>query len=178
MFVSRWCVSNTIKLAKYTCNIPSRNVVSASLVKELREKSGAPMMDCKKALETPEVGEDIKLAIEWLRKKGITKVMGKGNERAASEGLIGMYLDSKRNKVTLVEVNSETDFVGRNIDFQTFVASVAASVNLHFSENEEVSGEELLKKSYVEVKSGSNGVNQETSVTVNERLEDLISRIR
>ena len=93
--------------------------ITAALVKELREKSGAGMMDCKKALQ--ETGGDIEEAQDWLRKKGLATAAKKSG-RAASEGLVGMITDGKSGVV--VEVNSETDFVARNEIFQGFVRNV------------------------------------------------------
>ena len=93
--------------------------ITAALVKELREKSGAGMMDCKKALQ--ETGGKIEEAQDWLRKKGLATAAKKSG-RAASEGLVGMLTDGKAGVV--VEVNSETDFVARNETFQAFVRTV------------------------------------------------------
>ena len=94
--------------------------ISAAMVKELREKSGAGMMDCKKALE--ETNGDMEAAIDWLRAKGISKADKKAG-RTAAEGLIG--LASGANEAVVVEVNSETDFVARNDAFQALVRDVA-----------------------------------------------------
>jgi len=93
--------------------------ITAALVKELREKSGAGMMDCKKALQ--ETGGNIEEAQDWLRKKGLATAAKKSG-RAASEGLVGMITDGKQGVV--VELNSETDFVARNETFQAFVRNV------------------------------------------------------
>ena len=90
--------------------------LSASMVKELREKSGAGMMDCKKALI--ETNGDIEDAIDWLRKQGLSAVAKKSN-RIAAEGLIGITV--KGTKAAIIEINSETDFVARNELFQNFV---------------------------------------------------------
>ncbi|MGB0573554.1 MAG: translation elongation factor Ts [Hyphomicrobiales bacterium] len=90
--------------------------VTASLVKELREKSGAGMMDCKTALT--ENNGDIELSIDWLRAKGITKA-AKKSDRIASEGLIGNLVAG--NKAAIIELNSETDFVARNEEFQNLL---------------------------------------------------------
>jgi hypothetical protein len=79
--------------------------VSAGMVKELREKSGAPMMDCKKALMSAEVNGDLTLAMDWLRKKGIAKASS--SDRVTKEGVIAVNRNSK-GYVTLLEVNSET----------------------------------------------------------------------
>ncbi len=103
--------------------------ITAALVKELREKTSAGMMDCKKALS--ETGGDIEAAADWLRKKGIAKASKKSG-RVAAEGLIGLGVktDGKGMKCALVEVNSETDFVARNEEFQNTVREIAnLSVN-------------------------------------------------
>ena len=102
--------------------------VTAAMVKTLRERSGAPMMDCKKALSADEVNGDIDKAIDWLRAKGIARASNT-TARVASEGLIALYANPSNNKLTLLEVNSETDFVARNQEFQAFVSEVARSVN-------------------------------------------------
>src|SRR5260221_13060348 len=94
--------------------------VTAALVKELREKTGAGMMDCKRALG--DSGGDIEAAVDWLRKKGLSAAAKKAG-RVAAEGLIGV---ATRGPVgAVVEVNSETDFVARNQAFQSFVRSVS-----------------------------------------------------
>ncbi|MDR3436684.1 translation elongation factor Ts [Telmatospirillum sp.] len=94
--------------------------ISASLVKELREKTGAGMMDCKKALAANDA--DIEAAIDWLRKKGLAAAAKKAG-RVAAEGLVAVV--SNGTVGALVEVNAETDFVARNEQFQAFVKSVA-----------------------------------------------------
>ncbi len=95
--------------------------ITAGQVKELREKTGAGMMDCKKALT--ETAGDFEGAVDWLRKKGLAAAAKKAG-RTAAEGLIGLALDGTRG--ALVEVNSETDFVARNEQFQDFVRTAAA----------------------------------------------------
>jgi len=95
--------------------------ISASLVKELRDKTGAGMMDCKTAL-TENKG-DIEQAVDWLRKKGLSKAANKAG-RIAAEGLIGVT--SKDKSGAMVEVNSETDFVARNERFQDMVRTIAS----------------------------------------------------
>ena len=95
--------------------------ISASQVKELREKSGAGMMDCKKALT--ENNGDMEAAIDWLRAKGIAKA-DKKSGRTAAEGLVGVAANG--NQAVVVEINSETDFVARNDAFQDLVRGVAA----------------------------------------------------
>ena len=94
--------------------------ITAAAVKELREKSGAGIMDCKTALTENE--GDMEAAIDWLRKKGLSAAAKKAG-RAAAEGLVGMVIESQAG--ALVEVNAETDFVGRNETFQEFVAKTA-----------------------------------------------------
>jgi elongation factor Ts len=94
--------------------------VSATMVKDLREKTGAGMMDCKAALEA--TGGDIEGAYDWLRKKGIAKAAKKA-DRVAADGLIGVVVSGAKGVV--VEVNSETDFVARNDQFQGLVKMIA-----------------------------------------------------
>ncbi|MGE0574614.1 translation elongation factor Ts [Reyranella sp.] len=95
--------------------------ITASLVKELREKTGAGMMDCKRALG--EVQGDLEKAVDWLRTKGLSAAAKKAG-RVAAEGLVGVA--ARGNRGAVVEVNAETDFVGRNETFQKFVAATAS----------------------------------------------------
>jgi len=94
--------------------------VTAALVKELREKSGAGMMDCKKALG--ETNGDMDAAIDWLRTKGLAAAAKKSG-RVAAEGLVAVHVDGANG--AMIELNSETDFVSRNDDFQAFAAKLA-----------------------------------------------------
>ncbi|HBD51693.1 MAG TPA: elongation factor Ts [Alphaproteobacteria bacterium] len=94
--------------------------VTAALVKELREKSGAGMMDCKKALS--ETDGDMEAAIDWLRTKGLATAAKKSG-RIASEGLVAFAVDGTRG--ALIELNAETDFVARNTEFQEFASTLA-----------------------------------------------------
>ena len=94
--------------------------VTAALVKELREKSGAGMMDCKKALS--ETDGDMEAAIDWLRTKGLATAAKKSG-RVASEGLVAFAVDGTRG--ALIELNAETDFVARNTEFQEFASTLA-----------------------------------------------------
>jgi elongation factor Ts len=94
--------------------------ITAQMVKELREKTGAGMMDCKTALQ--ETGGDMEAAVDWLRTKGLAKAAKKAG-RVAAEGLIGVA--DAGNRAAMVELNSETDFVSRNSQFQSLVRSVA-----------------------------------------------------
>ena len=96
--------------------------ITASLVKELRECTGAGMMDCKKALT--ECNADLELAVDWLRKKGLSAAAKKA-DRVAAEGLVG--IKESENVGVLIEVNAETDFVGRNDQFQNYVSCLASS---------------------------------------------------
>ncbi|SKC74182.1 translation elongation factor Ts [Maledivibacter halophilus] len=98
--------------------------VTASMVKELREKTSAGMMDCKKALV--ETNGDMEKAVELLREKGLAKAAKKAG-RIAAEGIVASYIHGGRIGV-LVEVNSETDFVAKNEEFQTFARDVAMQV--------------------------------------------------
>ncbi|WP_415716620.1 translation elongation factor Ts [Roseibium sp.] len=94
--------------------------ITAAMVKELREKSGAGMMDCKAALT--ESGGDMEAAVDWLRTKGLAKAAKKAG-RVAAEGLVGVAAEG--NKAAVIELNSETDFVARNEGFQELVSKVA-----------------------------------------------------
>ena len=100
-------------------------MVTASLVKELREKTGAGMMDCKKVLT--ETDGDMEKAIELLRERGIAKAAKKSG-RVAAEGLVEAYIAEDGKSGAVVEVNSETDFVAKNEEFRTFVTNVAKQV--------------------------------------------------
>src|SRR4051812_5206547 len=103
--------------------------ITAALVKDLREKTGAGMMDCKRALT--EAGGDTEAAVDWLRKKGLAAAAKKSG-RIAAEGLVGVA--SAPGRAAMVEVNAETDFVARNDRFQAFVESVA-KIALDVGEN-------------------------------------------
>jgi elongation factor Ts len=94
--------------------------ITAAMVKDLREKTGAGMMDCKSALT--EVDGDIEAAVDWLRKKGLSKAAKKSG-RVAAEGVVAVSVSGKRG--VAVEVNSETDFVARNADFQALARNIA-----------------------------------------------------
>ena len=91
--------------------------ITTALIKELRERTGAGMLDCKKALE--ENGGDIEKAIDWLREKGIAKAAKKSG-RVAAEGLVFAAVSADRKKGAILEFNSETDFVAKNDEFKTF----------------------------------------------------------
>ena len=119
--------------------------ITASLVKQLRERTGAGMMECKKALE--ETGGDIDKAVEVLRKRGIASASKKA-ARATRQGVIGAYIHPGAQLGVLVEVNCESDFVARTDDFQNLVKDVAmqiAASDPQFIRREEVT-EDVLNK--------------------------------
>ncbi len=132
--------------------------ISAKLVKELRDKTGAGMMDSKKALV--ETNGDIEKAIEFLREKGIVTAVKKSS-RIAAEGLVGMYVSEDKKTASVVEVNSETDFVAKNEEFKDFVNTLAKLI----VENDVKDVEDLKKISYDE------------NETVEEKLTALIAKI-
>lgn len=122
--------------------------ITAAKVKELRDKTGAGMMDCKKALV--ENNGDIEKAMVWLREQGIASVQKKAG-RIASEGLIETYVHGGRIGV-IVEVNSETDFVSKNEEFQQFCKDIAmqiAAANPKYLSREDVPEEEIAKEKEV-----------------------------
>jgi elongation factor Ts len=112
--------------------------ISATMIKDLRERTGAGMADCKKALQ--EVSGDLDKAIDYLRKKGLAKAAKKAG-REATEGLVVSYIHGGGRIGVLVEINCETDFVARNEDFQGFTRDVAmqiAAMSPQFVRKEEV----------------------------------------
>ena len=131
------------------------SVISAALVKELRNKTGAGMMDCKNALV--ETNGNIEDAIDWLRKKGVAGA-DKKSTRVAADGVVA--ISANKTSIALVEVNSETDFVSRNPDFQTFVKNLS---NIALSSGSEL---DILKNAIYD--SGKN---------VSETLTELIAKI-
>ncbi|HAB67405.1 MAG TPA: elongation factor Ts [Firmicutes bacterium] len=98
-------------------------MISASLVKELREQTGAGMMDCKKALT--ECDGNIEAAIDWLREKGIAKA-GKKESRIAAEGLADIFVN--KNRAVMIEINAETDFVSKNDEFKDLIKTVGETI--------------------------------------------------
>ena len=98
-------------------------MISASLVKELREQTGAGMMDCKKALA--ECNGDLEKAVDWLREKGIAKA-GKKEARIAAEGLANIFVDG--NKAVMIEINAETDFVSKNDEFKELINTIGTTI--------------------------------------------------
>ncbi len=134
--------------------------ISAQMVKELREKTGAGMMDCKKALE--ENGGDLEKAIDWLRQKGLSKAAKKAG-RATSEGLVGCKLADDGKSGILVEIKCETDFVARGDKFQDFVKAITSQVHDNFTDNTEA----LLAQPF----------HADKARTVQEALNDAIATI-
>lgn len=126
--------------------------ISAKLVKDLREKTGAGMMDCKKALQ--ESGGDITKATEWLRQKGITSAEKKAG-RVAAEGLIDSYIHTGGRIGVLVEVNCETDFVARRVEFQSLVRDIAMQIaaysNVEYVRSEDIPEEVVQKEKAIEM---------------------------
>ena len=135
-------------------------MITASLVKELREKTGAGMMDCKKVLT--ETDGDLEKAMELLRERGIAKAAKKSG-RVAAEGLVEAYISEDGKIGAAVEVNAETDFVAKNEEFKTFVMNVAKQI----VEKNPKDVEELLAQESIE----------ETGKTVNEVLVNKIATI-
>lgn len=120
--------------------------VSAELVKELRARTGAGMMDCKRALD--ESGGDMEKAVEWLRQKGLATAAKKAG-RVAAEGLVHSYIHAGGRIGVLVEVNCETDFVARTDEFRQFVHDVAMQVAAtapRYVRREDVPPEELERE--------------------------------
>jgi len=120
--------------------------VTATLIKDLRERTGAGMSDCKKALT--EVGGDMEKAIDYLRAKGLAKAAKKAG-REATEGLVTSYIHGGGRIGVLVEINCETDFVARNEDFIGFTKEVAlqiAAMNPQFVRKEEVSADVVSRE--------------------------------
>ena len=135
-------------------------MVTASLVKELREKTGAGMMDCKKVLT--ETDGDMEKAIELLRERGIAKAAKKSG-RVAAEGLVEAYIAEDGKSGAVVEVNSETDFVAKNEEFKTFVEDVAEQI----AKENPADVEELLEQTSI----------KDSNKTVKEVLTDKIAKI-
>ena len=135
-------------------------MITAAQVKELREKTGAGIMDCKKLLT--ETDGDMEKAMELLRERGIAKA-AKKSDRIAAEGLVECYISEDGKVGSIVEVNSETDFVAKNAEFKEFVLEVAKQVAIKNPKDVE----ELLGQDSI----------QETGKTVKEVLTDKIAKI-
>ena len=126
--------------------------ITAKLVKELRDKTGAGMMDCKKALN--ETDGNIDKAIEWLRKKGIASAEKKSG-RVAAEGSIGSYIHTGSRVGVLLELNCETDFVARGEIFQSLLKDVAMQIaacpNVEYVSIDEIPNEVVEKEKQIEM---------------------------
>jgi elongation factor Ts len=123
--------------------------VTASLVKELRERTGAGMMDCKKALA--ETAGDLSKAVDYLRQKGLAAAAKKA-DRVATDGAIGAYVHAGGKLGVLVEINCETDFVARTAEFQSLLKDVAmqvAATNPRWVRREEVSADEFEREKVI-----------------------------
>lgn len=136
--------------------------ISASHVKELREKTSAGMLDCKKALE--ENNGDFEKSIEWLRKKGLSAAAKKSG-RIAAEGVVSSYIHGDGRIGVMLEVNSETDFVARNDEFKSFVNDLAmhiAAANPHYINTKEIPLEVINKeKEILKAKNREEGKKEE-----------------
>lgn len=132
--------------------------ISAKQVQELRRKTGAGMMDCKKALKQND--GDIEKSIEWLRQKGIASA-GKKSDRVAAEGLVDNYIEPSGRVGNLLEVNCQTDFVARNEAFKSLVQSLAKQA----SKSDSV--DSLLSSAYVE----------DESIKVEEYIQQMIAQL-
>ena len=135
-------------------------MVTAELVKQLREKTGAGMMDCKKVLT--ETDGDMEKAAELLRERGVAKA-AKKSDRIAAEGLVAAYVTADKKVGAIVEVNAETDFVAKNAEFKSFVDDIACQV----AEKNPANVEELLEQKYI----------KDESKTVKEVLTNKIATI-
>jgi len=133
-------------------NLKKMADISAKLVKELRDKTGAGMMDCKKALTAND--GNIETSIEWLRKKGLASAGTKGG-RVASEGLVGSYIHTGGRVGVLVEVNCETDFVARREEFQKLVRDIAMQIaacpNVEYVKVEDIPAEFVEREKAIEM---------------------------
>ncbi len=139
--------------------------ISATLVKDLREKSGAGMLECKKALE--ENGGDLAKAMDWLREKGIASA-GKKASRAANEGLVALHVAADGRKGVMVEINCETDFVARTEDFKALASQLAEQATGEaLSTDPAQAASELLARPFA----------RQSGQTVEEALKALIGKL-
>lgn len=126
--------------------------ISAKAVQELRQKTGAGMMDCKKALQ--ENGGDMAKATDWLRQKGLAKA-GKMEAKAATDGLVGSYIHTGGRVGVLVEVNCQTDFVARNEAFSSLVRNIAMQIaacpNVEYVKVSDIPAEIVEKEKAIEM---------------------------
>jgi elongation factor Ts len=151
--------------------------ITTDLIKKLREKTNAPMMDCKKALE--ESSGDLEIATDILRKKGQIVALKKAG-RCAKEGVIGSYIHSNSKIGVLLEVNCETDFVARNEDFKQFVKNVSmhiAATSPSYVSREEVPGHILEREKNVLKESVKNKPENIIEKIVQGKLEKFYSEV-
>jgi len=151
--------------------------ISASTVKELRDQTGAGMMDCKKALTESE--GDAAKALDILRKKGLAKAQGKAS-REASDGYIGSYIHMGGKIGVLVEVNCETDFVAKTDDFQDLVKDIAmhiAATNPTYVSREEVPSEVIEKEKEIYASQVENKPPQVVDKIVEGKVEKFFSEV-
>lgn len=151
--------------------------ITTDLIKKLREKTNAPMMDCKKALE--ESSGDMEIAVDILRKKGQIVALKKAG-RCAKEGVIGSYIHSNSKIGVLLEVNCETDFVARNEDFRQFVKDVSmqvAATSPSYVSREEVPGHILEREKNVLKESVKNKPENVVEKIVQGKLEKFYSEV-
>ncbi len=135
-------------------------MISASMVKELRERTGAGMMDCKRALTETE--GDIEKAIELLREKGLAAAAKKAG-RIAAEGLVSIYITDDKKVGSIVEVNCETDFVADNVDFVT----LSKNVSIQAAETTSTTIDEFVAEKYI----------ADASMTINDAVTTLIAKL-
>ncbi len=151
--------------------------ITTDLIKKLREKTNAPMMDCKKALE--ESSGDTEIAIDILRKKGQIVALKKAG-RCAKEGVVGSYIHSNSKLGVLLEVNCETDFVARNDDFKQFVKDVSmqvAATSPSYVSREEVPGHILEREKNVLKESVKSKPENVVEKIVHGKLEKFYSEV-
>ena len=170
----------TIRPAYHPPHDPDMADVSAKLVKELRDQTGAGMMDCKKALN--ETSGDLTKATEWLRQKGIASAEKKAG-RTAAEGAVGSYIHTGARVGVLVEVNCETDFVARGDAFQELVRNVAMQIaacpNVEFVTTDDIPADVKERETNIEMGRDDLGNKPEAMKAkivegrVNKRLKEL-----
>ena len=164
----------------FTSLHPAMAEISAKLVKELRDQTGAGMMDCKKALK--ETSGDLTKATEWLRQKGIASAEKKSG-RTAAEGAVGSYIHTGARVGVLVEVNCETDFVARGDAFQELVRNVAMQIaacpNVEFVSTDDIPADVKERETNIEMGRDDLGNKPEAMKAkivegrVNKRLKEL-----
>ena len=164
----------------FTSLHPAMAEISAKLVKELRDQTGAGMMDCKKALN--ETSGDLTKATEWLRQKGIASAEKKAG-RTAAEGAVGSYIHTGARVGVLVEVNCETDFVARGDAFQELVRNVAMQIaacpNVEFVTTDDIPADVKERETNIEMGRDDLGNKPEAMKAkivegrVNKRLKEL-----